>query len=129
LPPDRLVPLRALPGFHFVSLQKGCPVPPENLPLTNLMDEMADFADTAALIANLDLVVAVDTAVVHLAGALGKPVWVLLAIPTDWRWMLDRQDSPWYPTARLFRQPKRGDWETPLAQVVDALADLLGRGL
>jgi hypothetical protein len=70
-------------------------------------------------------VIAVDTAVVHLAGALGKPVWVLLAIPTDWRWMFDRSDSPWYPTARLFRQPTRGDWATPVRKIMEAMADLI----
>ena len=135
MPLAALAPLaRFAPDVRFISLQKGEPAGQARMPaapiqLLDYTSELNDFADTAALIANLDLVIAVDTAIVHLAGALAKPVWVLLAIPTDWRWMLDRQDSPWYPTARLFRQPKRGDWETPLAQVVDALADLLGRGV
>jgi ADP-heptose:LPS heptosyltransferase len=71
-----------------------------------------------------DLVIAVDTAVVHLAGALGRPVWVLLPFQPDWRWLLDRDDSPWYPTARLFRQPRPGDWESVIGQARDALATL-----
>src|SRR6202012_4470181 len=73
-------------------------------------EQLKDFSDTAALIANLDLVITVDTAVAHLAGALGTPVWVLLPFIPDWRWLLDRDDSPWYPTARLFRQTASGDW-------------------
>jgi ADP-heptose:LPS heptosyltransferase len=80
-----------------------------------------DFSDTAALIANLDLVITVDTAVAHLAGAMGKPVWVLLKKVADWRWMHDRADSPWYPTMRLFRQEERGDWEGPIRTIVNTL--------
>jgi tetratricopeptide (TPR) repeat protein len=85
-------------------------------------DGLADFAETAALIANLDLVIAVDTAVAHLAGALGKPVWLLLPFSPDWRWLLGRGDSPWYPSARLFRQAKPGDWDGVIAEVAGALA-------
>ena len=78
----------------------------------------ADFSDTAALIAGLDLVISVDTSVAHLAGAMGKPVWILLpAVGTDWRWQAKRSDSPWYPTATLFRQPERGDWTSVLAEI------------
>jgi tetratricopeptide (TPR) repeat protein len=84
--------------------------------------ELRDFADTAALIENLDLVISVDTSVVHLAGALGKPVWVLLPRVPDWRWLLERDDSPWYPTARLFRQDKPGDWPDVIDRVAHALA-------
>ncbi|MGD0390768.1 MAG: glycosyltransferase family 9 protein, partial [Tepidisphaeraceae bacterium] len=84
--------------------------------------DLKDFADTAALIANLDLVIAVDTVVAHLAGAMGKPVWVMLEFMPDWRWLLDRDDSPWYPTMRLFRQPCRGDWESVITRVVKALS-------
>jgi len=88
-------------------------------------DELFDFAETAALIANLDLVVAVDTAVAHLAAALGKPVWLLLPFCPDWRWLLDRDDSPWYPTVRLFRQDTPGDWDGVIARVADALGNSL----
>jgi ADP-heptose:LPS heptosyltransferase len=74
--------------------------------------ELNDFSDTAALIQCLDLVISVDTSVAHVAGALGKPVWILLPFLPDYRWLLDREDSPWYPSARLFRQPKIGDWRS-----------------
>ena len=86
--------------------------------------ELHDFADTASLIAALDLVISVDTAVVHLAGALGKRVWTLLPYSPDWRWLLGRDDSPWYPTARLFRQSSAGAWGKLLGRVKDALAAL-----
>jgi tetratricopeptide (TPR) repeat protein len=88
-------------------------------------EELKDFADTAALVANLDLVVAVDTSVAHLAGALGKPVWVLLPFVPDWRWLLNREDSPWYPTARLFRQDVSRRWDGVIAQVNAALRDFV----
>jgi hypothetical protein len=78
---------------------------------------MVDFADTAALIEQLDLVISVDTSTAHLAGALGKPVWILNRFDTCWRWMLDREDSPWYPTARIYRQPRPGDWRDVLERV------------
>ena len=84
-------------------------------------EELQDFADTAALISLLDLVVTIDTSVAHLAGALGKPVWIMLQYSADWRWLLDRDDSPWYPTARLFRQRRRGDWHGVVADVASAL--------
>ncbi|MDB5477214.1 MAG: hypothetical protein JWP49_2725 [Phenylobacterium sp.] len=85
----------------------------------------ADFANTAALLEQLDLVIAVDTSVAHLAGAMGKPCWVLLpAIETDWRWLRGRTDSPWYPSVRLYRQPAPGDWSTPIAQIVRDVAAL-----
>jgi ADP-heptose:LPS heptosyltransferase len=82
---------------------------------------MSDFADTAGLIANLDLVIAVDTAVAHLAGAMGKPVWIMLPYAPEWRWMMDREDSPWYPTAKLFRQRSPGDWPGTVKRVADYL--------
>jgi ADP-heptose:LPS heptosyltransferase len=85
--------------------------------ITDLGSHFDDFSDTAAVIAQLDLVIAVDTSVAHLAGALGKPVWILLPFCPDWRWLLDRADSPWYPTARLFRQPCINDWDSVIAQV------------
>ena len=121
LPPERLAPLFELSGFHFFSLQKGGAAVPENFPLTDFMDEMEDFADTAALIANLDLVIAVDTAVAHLAAALGKPVWVLNRFDACWRWLRERQDSPWYPSVQLFGQPQPGDWQTVIRKVAEEL--------
>jgi tetratricopeptide (TPR) repeat protein len=119
-------PLADVPGAIFYSLQKGGPAaqaanPPANMRLINPADSLHDFADTAALIANLDLVISIDSAVAHLAGAMGKPVWVLVPVSPDWRWMLHREDSPWYPTMRLFRQTRHGDWQSPIAQMVDAL--------
>jgi ADP-heptose:LPS heptosyltransferase len=86
--------------------------------------ELKDFTDTAALIAELDLVISVDTSVAHLAGALGKPVWVLVSYVPDFRWLLSRDDSPWYPTARLFRQPCIGDWQSVVEKVKAELSFL-----
>ena len=79
------------------------------------------FIDTAAVMMNLNLIVTSDTAIAHLAGALGRPVWVLLPAIPDWRWLTDREDSPWYPTMRLFRQPARGDWESVFSTVAEQL--------
>src|SRR5262249_55668023 len=87
------------------------------------------FAETAGLISQLDLVISVDTSVAHLAGALGKPVWLLLPFVPDWRWLLDRDDSPWYPTLRLFRQPQRDDWASVFAKIERELRSLLDREL
>ncbi len=111
----------------FVSLQKGGPArearsPPAGLRLLDWTRELEDFADTAALVAALDLVIGVDTSVIHLAGALGIPVWVLNRHDLCWRWMRDRSDSPWYPTMRLFTQPRPGDWDSVLTAVRTALA-------
>lgn len=89
--------------------------------ITFLGRELADFADTAALVSTLDLVITVDTSTAHLAGALGKPVWILLPYAPDWRWLLKREDSPWYPSARLFRQAQTDDWSVPLSRVREAL--------
>jgi hypothetical protein len=91
-------------------------------------DELEDFADTAALVAALDLVIGVDTSVVHLAGGLGKPVWVLNRFDACWRWLRDRADSPWYPSARLFRQPAPGDWASVIETVASALRQRLADG-
>ena len=124
--PERLAPLFDLPGVQFFSLQKGGPAAPGHVPLTDCMDEMADFADTAALIANLDLVISVDTAVAHLAAALGKPVWLLDRFDPCWRWLTGRRDSPWYPTLRLYRQPRPGDWESVVTEVARDLQSLAG---
>ena len=125
---DLLAPLSALPGVKFVSLQKGngedeAQQPPEGLSLLPLGGNLEDFSDTAAVIENLDLVISVDTAVAHLAGALGKRCWVLLPdYRTDWRWLTERTDSPWYPNQmRLFRQPPGGDWVPVITAVVEAL--------
>jgi ADP-heptose:LPS heptosyltransferase len=93
--------------------------------VVDFTSDLKDFADTAAFIANLDLIVSVDTAVAHLAGAMGKQVWVLLPFIPDWRWLLDREDSPWYPTMRLFRQKRAGDWEEPIQRIVNELTTLL----
>jgi ADP-heptose:LPS heptosyltransferase len=97
--------------------------------LTEHSAELNDYADTAALISLLDLVVTIDTSVAHLAGALGVPVWIMLQHSADWRWLLDRDDSPWYPTARLFRQRRAGDWDGVVARVARALAGNGGRGV
>ncbi|MEA2916540.1 MAG: hypothetical protein QOJ15_8621 [Bradyrhizobium sp.] len=116
------------PGVRWFSLQSGERA--GDLAMLNcdrvadLSSELADFAETAAAIANLDLVITVDTATAHLAGALGKPVWVLLPFSADWRWLLDRNDSPWYPTARLYRQAAPGDWAGVVKQVDNALRRL-----
>jgi hypothetical protein len=124
-----LLPLTQMRDFHFVALQRELPegdaqlLESAQVP-TFLGESQADLADTAALIAGLDLVVTVDTAVAHLAGALGKPVWVLLPFSADWRWLRHRDDSPWYPTARLFRQPALGDWAGAVTQVGAALRQL-----
>jgi tetratricopeptide (TPR) repeat protein len=120
------LPLLQLKGTVFFSLQKGEAAKqtrdlPKDILISDYIEEITDFADTAALMENLDLVISVDTAVVHLAGALGKPVWTLLPFNADWRWMLDREDSPWYSTMRLFRQPSLGDWESVIAKVKDEL--------
>jgi tetratricopeptide (TPR) repeat protein len=117
-----LTPLFALSDVQWISVQKDVrdvdqPALRANRNLTHHGDDLADFADTAALLATLDLVISTDTSVAHLAGALGKPVWIMLARVPDFRWLLDRQDCPWYPTARLFRQPTSGDWASVVAQV------------
>jgi hypothetical protein len=123
---EALAPLAGVDGIQFLSLQKGDAAaqalnPPAGMSIIDCGAELEDFADTAALIDQLDLLITVDTAAAHLAGALGKPVWILLPHFPDWRWMLDREDSPWYPTARLFRQPSVGDWKTPIERIAQEL--------
>jgi tetratricopeptide (TPR) repeat protein len=118
--------LRSVPNVELYSLQVGQDgadlyLQNQESQIHNLSRQLQDFADTAAAIAQLDLVISVDTAVAHLAGAMGKPTWVLLAFSPDWRWMLNRSDSPWYPTLRLFRQEQPGDWHGVMAKVVQAL--------
>lgn len=122
MPFAALAPLCAQAGAHFYSLQVGPAAAQRDAArVVALASAINDMADTAALIENLDLIVTVDTAVAHLAGALGKPVWVLLARNADWRWGLDGEHCPWYPTARLFRQSTLGDWHDVIASVAIAL--------
>jgi hypothetical protein len=123
---DTFAPLAQVDGVHLFSLQKRSDSSLIDLPsfLSDWTDELHDFVDTAALIDNLDLVITIDSAVAHLAGAMGKPVWVLLPQFADWRWLLDRTDSPWYPTMRLFQQPTFGDWQSPMQNVVTDLQKL-----
>lgn len=120
-------PLAQIPGVQFISLQKGSAageIETSPLAMVDWTNDLNDFADTAALVANLDLVISSDTAVAHLAGAMGKPVWVLLTHFPDWRWLLHRSDSPWYPTMRLFRQPTRGDWGNVIQSIHAGLCKL-----
>lgn len=124
LAPERLASLVALRGAWFVSLQQGGAQVP--FPVFDPMANMRDFADTAALILNLDLVIAVDTAVAHLAAALGRPVWLLDRFDSCWRWLAGRRDSPWYPSLRIYRQKRPGDWEPVLQQVDRDLRFLVG---
>jgi tetratricopeptide (TPR) repeat protein len=122
-----LGPLADVGGVEWYSLQKGpAREQIQAVPQLRLIDqtnELADFADTAALVANLDLVLAVDTAVAHLSAAMGRRTWLLLPFVPDWRWLLDRDDSPWYPTARLLRQPTAGDWASVLRDVAEHLRE------
>jgi len=118
---EALLPMLAIEGIKFFSLQVGA----RHDELTkcskgavpDFSAELTDYAETAGVIANLDLVVTICTSVAHLTGGLGKPLWVLLNSVPDWRWMLEREDNPWYPTARLFRQRKLGDWTSVLERL------------
>jgi len=123
---SRFAPLSKIEGVRLYGLQKGAAAAQIEqvagmMEVANLGGQFEDFADTAAVIESLDIVVSVDTAVLHLAGAMGKKVWALLPFEADWRWMLDRQDSPWYPTMSLFRQTQAGDWEGLFKRVADEL--------
>jgi tetratricopeptide (TPR) repeat protein len=127
-PLENFAPLADIPGVTFYSVQlenemSGKPGGRQGLELVDLTADIEDFADTAALIANLDLVISIDTGVAHLSGALGKETWVLLPYAADWRWMLDREDSPWYPGMRLFRQQTPGNWTGVITAVMSALAE------
>jgi hypothetical protein len=131
---ETLLPLLKTPGIQWISLQKGEAVSqirevqaslPEGGTLYDGCSQDRDFAATAALLANLDLVIATDSAVAHLAGAMGKPVWFLLPWQADWRWMQDSLTTPWYPTARLFRQSSSGDWQELMDRVGRELAVFL----
>jgi hypothetical protein len=124
---ERMKPWFDLPGARFYNLQKDKPA--EQIAalgladrLTDFMGEVADFADTAAIVQNLDLVITVDTSVAHLAGGLGKPVWILSRYNACWRWLQNRPTNPWYPTARIFGQPTLGDWDSVMAEVGRELA-------
>ncbi|TAK80920.1 MAG: tetratricopeptide repeat protein [Betaproteobacteria bacterium] len=134
MPLDALAPLGRIPGVVLHSLQTGAAAaeadrPPSGMALVNDGSRLRDFSDTAALIANLDLVISIDTAVVHVAGALAKPIWTLLAEPADWRWLVERDDSPWYPTMRLFRRARGMPWNDLIQQVAKALNEWRnGRG-
>jgi tetratricopeptide (TPR) repeat protein len=127
----RLAPLFFVTGCEFYSLQKGDDAVKQlrdsafSELVVDRTSDLHDFSDTAALIENLDLVIAVDTAVAHLAGALGKPFWLLNRYNTCWRWLLDRDDSPWYPAARQFRQDRSRDWNSVIARVCPALRDFV----
>jgi hypothetical protein len=116
-PPDAFSPLGGLAGVRFTSLQYGAADGPSGIDLFNPMGGVADFDDTAAIIANLDMVIAVDTAVAHLAGALGVPVYVLSRYDACWRWLAGRTDSPWYPAMRLYRQARPGEWSALIDDV------------
>jgi Flp pilus assembly protein TadD len=133
LPLMTLAPLFEIHGVRFVSLQKGeaaAQLAASGLSAADWMAECQDYLDTASLVANLDLVIAVDTSVAHLAGALGRPVWLLNRRSSEWRWLLGREDSPWYPTMRIFNQTRRGDWDAVIERVGQALAAAVaGRGL
>ncbi|MGC2461142.1 MAG: tetratricopeptide repeat-containing glycosyltransferase family protein, partial [Steroidobacteraceae bacterium] len=127
---DRLAPLFQVTECQFYSLQKGDDAVTQlrhsalHQHVIDWTEDLHDFSDTAALIENLDVIIAVDTSVAHLAGALGKPIWLVNRYNTCWRWLLDRDDSPWYPTLRQFRQPSPGDWISVISGVQDALQRL-----
>ncbi len=130
MPFDQLVPLWEIPNVSWVSLQKDNrnPPRPSELPERRWLDltaDLVDFHHTAGLIANLDAVVTIDSAVAHLAGAMGKPVFLMLSMGAEWRWMLDRPDSPWYPGHRLFRQSRPGDWASVVMDVKASLMEML----
>jgi hypothetical protein len=139
----RNIPLAKFAAFKnldadFYSLQKGEPAESEldeikargwdGPEIANFAGDVGDFADSAAFIEQLDLVISVDTAAAHLAGALAKPVWILNRFDACWRWLLDRDDSPWYPTARLYRQNQPGDWDGLMRVVASELEGWLARG-
>jgi hypothetical protein len=136
IPLAEFVPLSRLPGVRLISLQKthgldqlaGLPADSTIEILSDGFDEGGDaFVDTAAIMSNLDLIITSDTSIAHLAGALGRPTWVALKYVPDWRWLLNRDDSPWYPTLRLFRQQTPGDWNFVFAKIAQELRSLMSR--
>jgi hypothetical protein len=135
IPVRLFAPLANVPGIQLVSLQKGPGMEQlrgssDSVPILDFGDELdgsGGFADSAGLIKVLDLVVTVDTAIAHLAGALGTPVWLALSTVVDWRWLLDRDSTPWYPSMRLFRQCRQGEWEPVLHRIATELHRLIDR--
>lgn len=123
IPPEKLRPLMERDDVDFYAIRKGSwdmsAFPPGSI--VDLGEDIGDFADTAAIVDGLDLVISVDTAVVHMAGAMGHPVWVMVTKMPDWRWQLEGETTPWYPAVRLFRQQTRGDWDGVIAAVAAAL--------
>jgi len=124
-----LMPLLRVPGITWIALQKGPAAEqlaalPGGVSVLDGSSSDRDLAETAALIGTLDLVITTDTCIAHLAGAMGKPVWILLPHLSDWRWMQQTESTPWYPTARLFRQSAPGDWEGVLDRVIGQLSEL-----
>jgi hypothetical protein len=123
-----LQPLWQLEGVEFFNLQLGPGAAQlaefPTAPMIDHTSQIADFADTAALMGELDLIISVDTAVAHLAGALGRPVWTLISYVPDWRWGLEGDETPWYPTMRLFRQPALDDWDSVIQRVKGELGRL-----
>jgi ADP-heptose:LPS heptosyltransferase len=128
---NRQIPLKyfydlaKLPNTEVYSFQKGAGIEqlqevPPDIQITDLGSTFNNFADTAAAMENMDLIICNDTSIVHLAGALGKTVWILLPQTPEWRWLLNREDSPWYDSVRLFRQKKAGDWQEVMQRVIDA---------
>ena len=132
IPLEHLAPLTHLESATFYSLQMGPPAAQlkhleANAGIIDLQDQQQDLADTAAIVANLSLVISIDTSIAHLAGAMGVPVWILLHRAPDWRWLLDREDSPWYPSARLFRQTTLGNWHDVIGRVEAELRAYIGK--
>lgn len=129
---EYFAPLAEIEGVQLYGLQKGeaagqAEALSDSINVFNLGEEFEDFSDTAGVIENLDVIITVDTSVAHLAGAMGKPVWVLIPYVPDWRWMLDREDSPWYPTMRLFRQQRKGDWNHVFERVANELGAMVSQ--
>ena len=131
VPLDHFAPLLSITGVDFISLQKDVTAAQSSFlgehGVIQICQQFEDYSDTAAVVAMLDLVVAVDTSIAHLAGAMGKAVALLLPFSPDWRWLLDRTNSPWYPTMRLFRQTSPGDWDEVIERLRPELADLARR--
>jgi hypothetical protein len=121
LPLAALAALMQVPGVSYVAIRQDGEPLPAGWPIQDPAPAVGDMADAAAFLAALDLTITCDTSFAHLAGALALPVWVPLAYSPDWRWMLDRNDTPWYPTMRLFRQSRAGDWETVVREIAKSL--------